>query len=272
MIAWQQQRCQVRDLVWQAGQRLLSRQGHYGALDHKSTTELVTDLDREVEAELVRQLASIFPQDAVCAEEGTAHSGSSGRTWYIDPLDGTTNYVHGYPFYAVSVGCADESGPVLGAVYAPYLDELYVAAAGQGAVLERPQAGQSWAMSSRRPVTVRQALLATGFPYVRNEVVDQNTRLVRRFLLEGCHGVRRGGSAAIDLCHVAAGKLDGYWEMKLRPWDVTAGSLIALEAGARVTDFSGRSGLLDGESILAAAPALYERMLEILQEEGIATT
>jgi myo-inositol-1(or 4)-monophosphatase len=166
----------------------------------------------------------------------------------------------------VSLGCVDSAGPVLGAVYAPYLDELYLAAVGQGARLERPVAGVDLALPRRQPVSLQQALLATGFPYERDAVVGLNAELVRRFLMAPCHGVRRAGSAAIDLCHVAAGKLDGYWEMKLRRWDVAAGTLIARETGARVSDFEGVEGALSGASVLAAAPGLYEQMRAILAE------
>jgi myo-inositol-1(or 4)-monophosphatase len=262
----QDELARLRALALAAGRLLLREQGHYGQVDHKSGTELVTDLDRRVESLLVEGLAAEFPGDAVEAEEGGGGAGRTGRTWHIDPLDGTTNYVHGYPFYCVSLGCADAAGPVLGAVYAPYLDELYLAAADRGVRLQRPAAGVDLALPRRRAVDLQQALLATGFPYERNEVVALNAELVRRFLMVPCHGMRRGGSAAIDLCHVAAGRLDGYWEMKLRPWDVAAGTLVAREAGVRVSDFGGSEGNLSGDSVLAAAPGLYEQMRAILAE------
>ena len=257
----------LREIVLQAGELLLQAEGRCGAIEYKSTTELVTDLDRKVEERLIRELACAFPGDAIMAEESGSSSGSSGRTWYIDPLDGTTNYVHGYPFFAVSLGCARGDSLVLGAVFAPYLDELYLAARRHGAYLERPQQAQRRRLAQREPISLERALLATGFPYVRDETVVQNTEILKRFLLAQCHGVRRGGSAAIDLCHVAAGKLDGYWEMNLRPWDVAAGSLIACEAGAIVTDFTGTAGRLSGETILAAAPGLHTQMLQVVQQE-----
>jgi myo-inositol-1(or 4)-monophosphatase len=257
----------LREIVLPAGELLLQAEGRCGAIEYKSTTELVTDLDRKVEERLVRELARAFPGDAIMAEESGSSSGSSGRTWYIDPLDGTTNYVHGYPFFAVSLGCARGDSLVLGAVFAPYLDELYLAVSRHGAYLERPRQAQRRRLARREPIRLERALLATGFPYVRDETVVQNTEILKRFLLAQCHGVRRGGSAAIDLCHVAAGKLDGYWEMNLRPWDVAAGSLIACEAGAVVTDFAGAAGRPSGETILAAAPGLHTQMQQILQQE-----
>jgi len=131
-------------------------------------------------------------------------------------------------------------------------------------VLERPGHGESRDLARRGSVSLDQALLATGFPYVRDETVDRNTSLVRDFLKAGCHGVRRGGSAAIDLVHVAGGKLDGYWEWRLRPWDTAAGTLVAREAGVPVTDFTGREISIPTEHIVAAAPGLHERMRKFL--------
>lgn len=256
----------LREIVLPAGARLLEEEGRWRQIAYKSATEVVTDLDRELERRLVAALGQRFPGDAVVAEEGGDRAGGSGRTWYIDPIDGTTNYVHGYAFYSISLGCVDGRGLALGAVYAPYLDELYLARRGGGAWLERPRAGTRQALPARAEVPITRALLATGFPYVRDGLVQCNADFMQRFLMLGCHDVRRGGSAAIDLCHVAAGKLDGYWEMSLRPWDVAAGTLIAREAGARVTSFEGVEGFLDGRSVLAAAPGLYDAMLAVLRE------
>ncbi|MHB8079367.1 MAG: inositol monophosphatase family protein [Candidatus Krumholzibacteriia bacterium] len=256
----------LRAMVLPAGARLLAEQGRRREIAWKSRTELVTDLDRLIERELVDALAVAWPGDGVVAEEGGARASGSGRTWYLDPIDGTTNYVHDYPMYCVSLACADAAGPLLGAVYAPYLDELYLAARGAGAVLEQPRAGRRRALASREPVPIERALLATGFPYVRDGLVARNAANLQRFLMLGCADVRRGGSAALDLCHVGAGKLDGYWELGLRVWDAAAGTLVAREAGALVTDFAGEGGLLSGRSVLAAAPQLHGVMLEVLRE------
>jgi myo-inositol-1(or 4)-monophosphatase len=256
----------LREIILPAGQLLLAEQGRTWRVDYKSATELVTDLDRRVEQLLVEHLARLFPDDAIYAEEGTENIGRSGRSWYLDPLDGTTNYVHGHPFFAISLGCVQDDTYLLGAVYAPYLDELYLGARDWGAQLERPHHEVRLPLAKRSPVTLERALLATGFPYVRDETVAQIVAILKRFLLAQCHGVRRAGSAAIDLCHVAAGKLDGYWEMKLRPWDVVAGTLIAREAGVVVTDFSAKAGFLAGEQIVAALPGLHSRMLAVIQD------
>lgn len=258
----------LRALVLPAGERLLAEQGRRREIAWKSRTELVTDLDRLIEREIVAALAAAYPDDSVVAEEGGSRAGGSGRTWYLDPIDGTTNYVHDYPMYCVSLACADAAGLLLGAVYAPYLDELYLAVRGGGAVIEQPRAGRRRDLARREPVPLNRALLATGFPYVRDGLVARNAVSLQRFLMLGCADVRRGGSAALDLCHVGAGKLDGYWELSLRVWDAAAGTLVAREAGARVTDFAGAGGLLSGQSVLAAAPELHEVMLEVLREGG----
>ncbi|MDO9172779.1 MAG: inositol monophosphatase family protein [bacterium] len=256
----------LRDIALAAGAIQLEGCGRRRDIAYKSATDMVTDVDRRVEAFLFERLGEDFPRDGVRAEEGTGRAGDSGRVWHVDPLDGTTNYVHGHPFYAVSLGCAGAGGPELGAVYAPALDELYLARRGGGATLERPQRGEPpRRLALAGPVALERALLATGFPYERGEVAALNCDLVKDFLLRPCHDVRRGGSAALDLCHVAAGRLDGYWEFRLQPWDVAAGVLVAREAGAVVTDLDGGDDALHGRHILAAAPGLHAVMLAIIR-------
>jgi len=221
---------------------------------------------------IVDALAVEFPGDAVVAEEGSNREGGSGYTWLIDPLDGTTNFVHGHPFYAVSAARCDERGPVMSAVYAPALDELWTAVRGDGrARLERPSSGSSRDLGPLPSTPLTGALLGTGFPYERGEVCARNCDAVKHMLLGKCHGVRRGGSAALDLCHVGGGRLNGYWEHSLRPWDVAGGALVAMEAGAKVTDMTGGAGWIDGRHILAAAPALHAEMLTVLGDifEGL---
>lgn len=254
----------AHDLALQAGTILLDSLGKVEKVEQKTATEFVTDVDRRVEDMLIAGLEERFPGEAILAEESGGNQIHGGRTWYVDPLDGTTNYAHGYPFFSVSIACGEARGPICGVVYAPYLDELYLAQAGQGAAVKRPRLGEMRDLARRRSVALDEALLATGFPYVRDETVDRNTAVVRDFLKANCHGVRRGGSAAIDLSHVAAGKLDGYWEWKLRPWDTAAGALIAREAGALVTDFSGKDIPIPTAHILAAAPGLHDLMRNIL--------
>ena len=255
----------VKNLALEAGRILLASFDQVGTVSRKRATELVTDLDGRVEEMLLEAMQRHFPEDRVLAEETGDHAGGSGRTWYIDPLDGTTNYAHGLPTFAVSIACGDAEGLQLGCVYAPYLDEMYLALRGDGAVLERPRHETSRILRVSRPEVIEDALLATGFPYERDQKVDLATGLVNTFLKKRCHGVRRAGSAAVDLAHVAAGKLDGYWELNLRPWDTAAGTLVAREAGALVSTFAGDEIALPHESIIAAGPALHARLLEVIR-------
>jgi len=250
--------------VKEAGDLLLGNLGRAGHAEAKNGTEFVTDMDRRAEDLLLAGLAREFPGDAVLAEESGDHAGGSGRTWYIDPLDGTTNYAHGHPFFAVSAACADAEGLLLGVVHAPALGETFAAVRGGGARLENYRTGEVRDLGPLGGRDLDRALLATGFPYVRDQLVVRNTDLVRRFLQVPCQGLRRDGSAALDLAHVAAGVLDGYWEFRLRPWDTAAGTLVAREAGARVTACDGSEETLHWHDILAAAPGVHEQMLQVL--------
>ncbi len=236
--------------------------------DAKAGCEFVTETDRMSEDMVLAGLTRLFPGEPVVAEESGSHPGGGDRTWYVDPLDGTTNFAHGYPFFCVSIGAVDPEGLVLGAVCAPALDECFLAGRDLGARLLRPRGAGESVMPRRSAVDLESALLATGFPYVRDELVGKNTELVRDFLQAPCHGVRRAGSAALDLCHVGAGRLDGYWEFRLRPWDTAAGVLVARECGAIVTEAGGAAAILPYASILAAAPGLYDKMLGIITGKG----
>lgn len=257
---------QIRGWALEAGDLLLEGLDRAHDIDAKAGTEFVTEMDRAAEDLLLARIGEAWPDDRVAAEESGVREGGSGRTWYVDPLDGTTNYAHGYPIWSVSIACAEGDEVIAAGVYAPYLDELYLATRGGGADLERPRHGATRALGPREPRELTRSLLATGFPYRRDEVVDRNARLTAVFLRARCHGVRRGGSAAVDLCHVAAGKLDGYWEFRLRPWDTAAGTLIAREAGALVTGFEGERLPIHTKHIVAAAPGLHDEILRILAE------
>ena len=256
----------LRAMALRAGDLLLAHLGSITGLGYKAGTELVSDIDRRSEELLLEEVIRRFPDDAVLAEEGSVKEGRSGRTWYIDPLDGTTNYVHGHPFFAVSLGVVEAGELVLGLVYAPCLDQMFTASRGGGARLERPRAAEGRDLPRRTGLPIAESLLPTGFPYRRDERVDRNVAYVRRFLHAGCHGVRRGGSAAIDLAYTAAGLLDGYWEMGLRPWDSAAGTLIAREVGCLVTDMGGTEQPLHWEEILAAPPQLHTQMRALLAD------
>jgi myo-inositol-1(or 4)-monophosphatase len=229
------------------------------AIDTKSQpVDLVTEVDHACEAHIVEALAHERPHDAVLAEEGRGqdHAGATWR-WVIDPLDGTTNFAHGYPRFAVSIGVESKGEPALGVVYDPLLDELYHAVAGGGAFRNgRP-------IHVSRESELARALLATGFAYDKAVCDDDNVAEFRA-ALKAARELRRDGSAALDLCYLAGGRLDGYWEHKLKPWDVAAGGLIVREAGGRVTDRAGGESWRSGHQIVATNGAIHDALLALL--------
>ena len=266
-LDWNDELAFVRELALEAGKTMLDAREAPGGpqFNNKGPVDLVTEVDLLLEERIVSALQRRHPGHAVIAEEGHGEADRDGAAvWFVDPLDGTTNFVHGYPFFAVSIACWVDRQPRLGVVHAPALDELYAATHGNGATLERPMAGvqpRSLQVSGRSELG--QALLSTGYPYARGAAARLSLRCSGEALLRS-RGLRRGGSAALDLCYVAAGRLDGYWELTLRPWDVAAGSLIAIEAGAVVSDFVGKSSYLDSGRICAATPDIHPQMLEML--------
>ena len=220
---------------------------------------LVTEIDRRSEHAIVEVLGAAFPDHRILAEEG----GESPRRdspfrWLVDPLDGTVNFAHGFPAFCVSIGLEVEGRIVLGVVYDPLHRELFEAEVGKGAFLN----GERLCVSGT--ATIDKALLVTGFSYDQ-EGRRGNLMHFTRFALR-TQGLRRMGSAALDLCYVAAGRVDGFWELKLCPWDVAAGSLIVTEAGGRVTDFKGHPFSVDGRETLASNGRVHQEMVEVLGE------
>lgn len=227
----------------------------------KGVIDLVTEVDRQSEDFLVAQVTRQFPEHNIIAEESGEVENHSEFSWYIDPLDGTTNYAHGLPIFSVSIALVYQGDLRLGVVYNPISDELFSAERGKGAWLN----GTPIRPGSQ--TDLNQSLLVTGFPYDRFTNPDNNLENFRRFALQ-VRGIRRLGSAALDLCSVAAGRVDGYWEIRLEPWDLAAGMLIAEEAGAQVTRRDGSGALLTPPcSVAAANPALLQAMLEVLAED-----
>lgn len=229
-------------------------------ISYKGTpTNLLTEMDARAEALIVERLRAAFPDDGILAEEGGAAPGRSARRWIIDPLDGTTNYAHGLPIFAVSVALEVAGRVALGVVYDPNLEELFLAERGQGAsVNETPIA------VSTTP-TLNESLLSTGFPYNVRETPDNNFAEYVAFSLRS-QGVRRMGSAVIYLAYVAAGRIDGYWELRLGPWDVAAGSLLVEEAGGRVTNLTGGPLDLDAPAVVASNGRIHDEMLGVLTD------
>ncbi|HWP58539.1 MAG TPA: inositol monophosphatase family protein [Candidatus Acidoferrales bacterium] len=226
----------------------------------KSTPiDLVTEIDVRSEEIIVRILRERFPDHAIVAEEKTTQAGKASYRWIIDPLDGTTNFVHAYPQFCVSIALEAEGEVVMGLVHDPLRDESFHAIKGSGAFLN----GEPIATS--RVARLEHALLATGFPYDRKENPDFYLAYFKRFLL-ACQGIRRAGSAALDLCYVASGRLDGFWEWKLHAWDTAAATLIVREAGGAVSDFAGKEFSIWGDQTLASNGRIHAEMLALMAE------
>lgn len=225
---------------------------------HKGVVDLVTDVDVASERLVCGTLLEAFPSHTILGEEGGTLGGDDPRfRWLLDPLDGTTNYAHGFPIFCVSIGLEVEGQLLFGAVYAPCQDELYVAEHGRGATLN----GQRIVVSEVEEL--RQAMVATGFPYDRDDL----PRALRSFevMSRASQAVRRVGSAALDLCYVACGRFDAYWEHRVKAWDVGAGALIVTEAGGQLSATDGSAFSVDGGQVLASNRQLHPALLEALR-------
>jgi myo-inositol-1(or 4)-monophosphatase len=251
------------DAARAAGRQLLeSFEGVATGVDAKSShTDLVSDADRESETVIVSALRWAFPEDAIVAEEGSIERGGSGRTWYIDPLDGTINYLYGIPHWSVVICLAEADGAVAGLVFDPIRDELFGAERGSGAWVTRG-AGAQRALRTTAITDLASALVATGFAYVADDREEQGRILTR--VLGRVRDVRRHGSAALDLSWVGAGRFDAYFESVDKPWDWMAGALIVREAGGRVTQLTqARSG---HPHIVASAPDVHDALVALLEQ------
>ncbi|MBM4062774.1 MAG: inositol monophosphatase [Planctomycetes bacterium] len=258
------------DLALAAGKVLLQHRASAAATATSKgrRRELVTEADRAAERVVVAGLLGAFPEHAVLAEEGVLTA--EGRphreadwTWIVDPLDGTTNFVHGLPFFAVAIALAHRQRPVVGVVHAPALGETFLAAMGHGA-FRRDASGRTARIRVSSTAAFADALLATGFSYNRDEPGrdDNAARLAR--VLPHCRDLRRLGSAELDLCYTANGTYDGYWELYLAPYDVAAGAVVVQEAGGRVTDLAGGDGWLFGGQVVASNGMLHADLLRHL--------
>ena len=250
----------IETLARQAGVILRAGYGQDNNVTHKGDIDLVTEIDHRAEAFVLDQIRTRFPDHSIIAEESGQHGDASGPTWYIDPLDGTVNFAHGIPCFSVSIAYADRGQVQLGAVLDPISDECFTAARGEGAWMN----GQPLRAS---PVAaLEKSLLVTGFSYDVWHNPDNNLAEFAHFATRS-QGVRRLGSAALDLCYVGAGRFEGYWELRLKPWDLAAGGLIAEQAGAVVTTLEGHPDYLQLPcSLIAAGPNLHPVMLAALRE------
>ena len=250
----------VEKLAREAGQILRAGYEKKHAISYKGEIDLVTEIDARSEEYLLGEIQRDFPSHHIHTEESGILTGDDAHIWYLDPLDGTVNYAHGIPVFSVSIAYAYAAEVRLGVVYDPMRDEIFSAVKGKGATLNGVPIQASGTSELSR------SLLTTGFPYDMWHTADDNLASYGRFA-KLTQGVRRLGSAALDLCYVGCGRFDGYWERKLQPYDVAAGGLVAAEAGAKVTALDGSPDYLAmPPSILAANPPLHQKMLDVLNE------
>ena len=248
------------ELARAAGEVLKHYMAREKQVELKGRANLVTIADKEAEALIIGRIRERYPTHAILAEESGASGadGSSEGRWIIDPLDGTTNFAHQYPFFCVSIGFEQAGSILCGAVYDPWRDEMFSGARGLGSFMNE----QRLCVSDVE--TLRSALIMTGFPYGFREKIKLAMGQFEAFMIES-QAVRRGGSAALDLCYTALGRVDGFWEMDLHPWDTAAGLVILEEAGGRVTDFAGREFSVYGKQIVASNGKIHGEMLGVLR-------
>jgi myo-inositol-1(or 4)-monophosphatase len=254
-------------IALEAGALLCDFYRHGVATEYKSDVDLVTEADRASEKLIVERLHALFPEHGIYGEEGTRERIDREYRWYIDPLDGTTNFAHGFPVFCVSMGLerrapslpASQDGELIaGIIYDPLRDELFTTEKGKGAYLNGARIHVS------RTAELAEALVATGFPS-RKRHDNPNIHFYQQFTLRS-HGVRRAGSAAIDLAYTACGRVDAYWEFNLNPWDTSAGALLVLEAGGSVTTFEGSPFRLDSKEVFATNGLIRDEMLGFFSE------
>jgi myo-inositol-1(or 4)-monophosphatase len=232
--------------------------GNISKIDKKGAFDLVTEADTASERQIIQTLQKAFPDHAILAEESGSSQGDAAYQWIIDPLDGTTNYAHQLPIFSIAIALAARDEIVLGLVLNPMDGELFAAITGKGATLNETPIQVS------STVSVHSSLLVTGFPYNFSDIIEP---AMNRFSVcqNASQGVRRLGSAALDICYVACGRFDAFWEQNLQPWDKAAAALIATEAGAVITDFSESPFELDQKEILVSNGAIHQEMLSLLE-------
>ncbi len=222
----------------------------------KSANDFVSEVDQEAERAIVQTLRGAYPEHAILAEEGGA-TGRSEYLWIVDPLDGTTNFLHGFPQYAVSIALRHRGVLTQAVVFDPNRNDLFTASRGRGAFLNDQRIRVS------RRLRVADALIGTGFPFRQFKQIDTYLAILRE-MMQKAPGVRRAGAAALDLAYVAAGRLDGFWEFGLAPWDIAAGALLVIEAGGLVGDLEGNDGYMDSGNLIAGNPKVFAQMVQMI--------
>ncbi|MEZ0609922.1 inositol monophosphatase family protein [Fibrella sp. WM1] len=257
-------RPQLNAIAREAGAFLLAERQKFSldAIEYKGLNDLVSYVDKECEKLLVPKLHALLPEAGFITEEGTTEQADrNGLNWIIDPLDGTTNFIHGLPIFAVSIGLAQGNRPIAGVVYDPNRDECFSAVDGQGAWLS-VNGGAEQPMRVSPAQRLADSLIATGFPYYRFEQMQAYLQILEQ-LMQRTHGLRRMGSAAIDLAYVAAGRFEAFFEYNLKPWDMAAGICLVREAGGIVTDFNGGDTTLFGGDVVSGC-AIQPELLSVI--------
>ncbi len=230
------------------------------AISKKNTYDLVTKADLDAENRIISIIKDKFPEHSILTEESGEERNKSDYCWIIDPLDGTNNFYHKFPVFCVSIALYKKEKPLIGVVFDPIKKELFSAEKNRGAFLNDKQIKVSNVNS------LNKSLLALGFYYERGSLMRKTLGQMKKFFYENVHGLRRAGSAALDLCYTACGRFDGYWELKLNPWDYAAGSLILTEAGGRITDIQGKKYNLLMGNVAASNGRIHKKMLQILKQ------
>lgn len=234
---------------------------HYKNAADQGESDIVTEVDQAAQDLIEKEILNKYPDHGILAEEDLDFRGASDFVWIVDPLDGTTNYAHGFPVFSVSIAIAHKDETVCGVVYNPVSEEMFKGIRGEGADL------------NAHPIRVSEtdhlnrSLLGTGFPYNIRNTTDTNLDHFHNFALK-TQGIRRCGSAALDMCFVAAGRLDGFWELDLKPWDIAAGALIVREAGGITSDFCGNPLVLSASQVLATNGSIHNQMLDVLRRSS----
>ncbi len=246
-----------KEAALKAGQMLKDNIDRFSEIFYKGTVDLVTNFDTQAQRMIFDHLSSRFPDHDYLAEEGLSQNKGAEFRWIIDPLDGTTNYAHSFPVFTVSIALENKGEVILGLVYDPMREEMFSAVKGEGALLNKK------GIKVSNVDDLDKSLLATGFPYdIRTSEVN-NIAHFNNFLTRA-QGIRRCGSAAMDLCYVACGRFDGFWELKLSPWDMAAGALIVREAGGQISDFRNEEFSIFGSEILASNGLIHHKMVNVL--------
>ena len=245
---------ELERIAREAGTLLMGYFARRVAIEYKGDVDLVTVADRASEKLIVERLQAQWPEHGIVGEEGTRSETDAEYRWYVDPLDGTTNFAHGYPVFCISIALARQNGELrVGALYDPTRDEMFLAERGKGATLN----GKKLEVSQTR--SLAESILGTGFPSHKRHK-NPNIHFYHQLTLRS-HGVRRAGSAALDLANVASGRYDGFWEFNLNPWDTAAGVLLVQEAGGTVTRFDGTPFRLDSREVLASNTLIHQELL-----------